>query len=189
MKTLRAISCLACLLTLGVLANPAFAQDEPSGPNRKGFTLFLSLGAGFQADEVLDDGAFGIGGLNLGLGGFLSPDLALMFRASGTTASYNVLEDFGGELDFTQTSGVGAIALQYWISDRFNIEGGPGFGFWVADLEGTDADDAGFGFLVGAGYSVFQSSKVNLQLGVELAPVFTDGSVVNLGFNLGFQLL
>ena len=183
---------LVLVLLVGGSMQIAAAQStvsEDPGPNRKGFTLLLSLGLGVQSDEVLDDTQLGLGGLNLGLGGFLSPQLALMFRASGTPASYNLLEDFEGELDFRQTSGVAGVVIQYWFSDRFNIEGGPGLGFWTADLAGEDADDSGFGFIAGAGYSFFQSSKVSLQIGVEIAPVFTDGAVANYGLNLGFQLL
>lgn len=171
---------LCLLLVLGASPVQVAAQDNPTGPNRKGFTLLLSAGLGFQSDDALEESTLGIGGLNAGIGGFLSPRLGLLFRVSGTTVNYDY-----DEFDYTQTSGVGGIALQYWLSDRFNVEGGPAVGFWTSDL----GDDEGFGLLVAAGYSVFQSTKTSLQLGVEWAPAFTEGNVQNLSFNLGFQLL
>jgi hypothetical protein len=155
----------------------AAAQQADGGPDRGGFTLLLNLGLGYQNDGALPDAETGLAGLNLGIGGFLTDDLALWFRASGTVVSYP---------SFTQTSGVGAPALQYWVNDRFNVEGGVGIGFW--DVEGVN--EGGLGLILGAGYAVFNSGKHNLQIGVEYAPAFTNPETVhNVGVTFGWQLL
>jgi hypothetical protein len=105
-----------------------------------------------------------------------------MIRATGAAAPYG----------YTQASGVASslllagVTVQYWASDRFNIEGGPGVGTWTTE----GADETGLGLVVGAGYSFFQSRKISLHTGLEWAPGFTrSGMVHSVGFTLGFQLL
>jgi len=150
--------------------------------DRGGFTLLLTLGAGYQNDAALSESAWGLGGLNLGIGGFLNEDLALMFRVSGTNVSYDVTG--GGSV--SQVSGVGGVGVQYWPNDKVNVEGAVGMGFW--DLEGTS--DQSFGLILGAAYAFFNSGKHNLQVGLEYAPAFTDPDTVhNLGIVFGWQFL
>ncbi|MFC2085822.1 hypothetical protein ACFLRO_01275 [Bacteroidota bacterium] len=182
MKLFQVFPSLAVVLIILSPSMTAVAQDTTAvGPNRSGFTLFLGLGVGFQSDAVIEESAVGLGGLALGLGGFVNENLAIMVRVSGTTVEYST-----DQFSLTQTSGVGAITLQYWPSDKFNLEGGPGMGFWTTEF----SDDQAFGLIAAAGYSVFQSRKVNLQVGAEWAPAFTEGGTVsNLSLNFGFQLL
>ena len=94
-----------CLVTLVVVEGLALAQNEA---DRGGFTLLLNAGLGLQYDEAFEESAAGLAGLNLGVGGFLTRDLALMFRISGTNVSY----DAGFFGDITQVSGVGGVTLQ-----------------------------------------------------------------------------
>jgi len=157
------------------------AQTGQMAPQRGGFTLLLSLGVGIQKDQAFDKSETGLAGLNLGIGGFLNEDLALMFRVSGTSADYA-----SSSASLSQISGVGGAAVQYWLNDRFNLEGGAGVGFW--DIEGTQ--DSSFGLILGTGFVFFNRGKHNLQLGVEYAPAFTDPETVhNVGVVLGYQLL
>ncbi len=172
------------LLTL-IAAPPARGQQASVGPDRGGFTLLVSLGAGVQNDTAIEESGFGLGGLNLGIGGFLKNDVALMFRVSGTNVKLTFSEA-GFEESFDQVSGVGAVSVQYWVNDRFNIEAGPGLGFWSTD----GGDDTGFGLFAGAGLTVLNKGRHNLQLGIEYAPAFTEGGAVhNAGLTLGYQLL
>ena len=163
-----------CSLAIMIGADRAVAQD------RGGFTALVDFGVGVQRDASIDETAVGLAGVNLGVGGFLNRDLALMFRISGTNVTY----DLGG-VDYDQASGVAGAALQFWLSDKFNVEAGGGVGFWRGD---TEEDNQGFGLILGAGVSIFNRGKHNLQLGIQYAPAFTDpGTVHNVGFTFGYQ--
>ena len=139
----------------------------------------LNMGAGVQDDGSIPDANTALAGMNLGIGGWLSEDLVLWFRGSGTSA------DLGS---VWQTSGVGAVAVQYWPSERVNLEGGLGFGFW--DIEETG--EAGFGIMLGVGFPIFtsQGGGHSLQFGLEYAGAFTDPEPIhNFGLTFGWQLL
>ena len=132
---------------------------------------------GFQRDEFFDVTETGVEGINLGLGGFVNEDLAILLRTSGTTVSYD-----GG----TQTSGTVGPTIQYWVSDKLNVEGGVGIGLW--DFEG--ANDTALGLILGVGYSIWNNEGNSLYLGAEYAPAFTSPSTVhNFGIVFGWQLL
>lgn len=156
----------------------AQAKDEPE---RRGFTILVNLGVGIQHDEFFGDSAVGFGGANLGIGGFLTKDLALMFRFSGTNVTY----DQGLFGNFGQVSGVVGGTVQYWASDRFSLEGGLGLGFWNDEFEFSDP---ALGLIFGAAGTVFNRGKHNLVVGGEYAPAFTEGGTVhNLCFTFGYQ--
>lgn len=159
------------MLALTFLApRVASAQAE-----REGFTLLVNLGVGFQTDTAVEESAVGLAGANLGLGGFLTPKLALMGRFSGTNVSYD---------RFSQVSGTVAVSLQYWANDFVAIEAGGAVGYWS-----TEGDaDSGPGLMFGVDFTVFNRGKHNLQVGVEYAPVFTSDPVHNLGITFGYQL-
>lgn len=93
------------------------AGQEQALPDRGGFTLLLDAGLGLQHDGYFGETEAGFAGVNLGIGGFLTRDLALVFRVSGTTVSYDGLG---------QTSGVGGPTAQLWLNDRLHLEGGVG---------------------------------------------------------------
>lgn len=150
-----------------------------TSPDRGGFTFLVNLGAGIQSDAALEETKVGIAGINFGVGGFFKPNLAILARLSGTSASYDTA--FG---EISQTSGVFGPSVQYWTSDKVYVEGGVGFGYWNIE----DGNDRGLGLILGAGYTVWNRGKHNLQVGVEYAPVFTDTKVHNFGFTFGYQL-
>jgi hypothetical protein len=167
---LIAIVALACLAAAG--------SAQQATPDRSGFTLLLNIGVGIQRDEFFGVTETGLGGLNLGLGGFVDENLALLFRTSGTNVSYD-----GGR----QTSGTAGATLQYWVNDRVNVEGGVGIGFWNFENGG---DDTGLGLVLGAAYSIWNNERHSLSVGIEYAPAFTDPETVhNFGLVFGWQLL
>jgi hypothetical protein len=173
------------LTVLAVLAVPlgAYGQEVRS-PDRGGFTLMLNLGVGFQHDGYVDRMERGLAGLNLGIGGFLTDDVALLFRVSGTSAV-----DFG---NYRQTSGVGAPVIQYWLNDRVALEVGAGLGFWSVrnTIAFGDLSDSGLGLIVGAGYTLLNAGKHSFRLGLEYAPAFTEPEMVhNVGLVIGWQML
>ena len=162
-------------------------NERSSGPDRSGFTLLINLGYGFQNDSFLEESTGGLAGLNLGIGGFLSEDLALLFRFSGTNVNYD-LDTFAEGPN--QVSGVVGASVQYWPSDAFYLEGGAGIGFYSFDGGGEVENDQSFGIILGAGFTVFNSRRNNLQIGVEYAPAFIEeGTIGNVGITFGYQLL
>lgn len=174
-RRLRRVTALAALVTL-FGGGGAFAQD------RGGFTALVDIGVGVQTDTGIEETAVGLAGLNVGVGSFLTQDLAVMFRLSGTNVSY----DFGALGDYGQVSGVAGPAVQWWLSDRFNVEAGAGVGFW----NGAEDESRGLGLILGTGVTLLNRGKHNLQFGVQYAPAFTDpGTVHNIGFTFGYQFL
>ena len=162
-------------LCLAATVVPAAAQSD-----RVGFTFMIDAGVGFQSDTALEESAVGLAGLNVGLGGWVTDNIALLGRISGTNVSY----DFGAFGDVGQLSGVVAPTVQIWPSARGYLEAGVGLGFWNAEGE----TDQGLGLILGAGFSVFNRGKHNLIVGVEYAPAFTDSAVHNFGITFGYQL-
>jgi len=185
MKRLR--YCLIAAIGSGVLmlaSTGAIAQEADAAPDRSGFTLLLSLGVGNQINEPMDETAVGLGGLNLGIGGFLNPDLALWFRISGTNVSFS---PEGASEDTRVVSAGGLLGVQYWANDSFNLEAGAGVGFANAD---PGDREQGFSMMLGAAWSFYHKGVTSFQVGVEYAPVFLDaGNIHNIGIVFGWQLL
>lgn len=157
-------------LLLAVTAGTASAQ-----PDRGGFTFLVNMGVGVQSDSAVEETAVGLGGLNVGAGGFVTPRLAILGRVSGTFVSYDL---------FDQSSAVIGPTIQFWPNNRLSVEAGAGVGSWRAE----DVTERGLGLILGMGVSVFQRGKHNLAVGIEYAPVFTDDPVHNFGFTFGYQL-
>jgi hypothetical protein len=178
-RSLRPISMVLLVFVSVTFPLQTSAQDQPEvgAPDRGGFTLLATVGVGFQKDQALDETNTGLAGLNLGLGGYLSENLALLFRISGTNV------DFGPA---RQVSGFVGPSMLYWTNDKVFLEGGAGIGFW--NIEG--ARERGPGLLFAVGYSIFSSRRHSLHIGLEYAPAFTDPEMVhNLGLVFGWQLL
>ena len=168
----------AVLVSVAMLFGSGYAVAQERG----GFTALVDAGIGVQNDTSIQETAVGLAGVNLGVGGFLTPNLALIFRLAGTNVTYDL-----GIGDYGQSSGVAAPAIQYWLTDRFNIEAGAGVGFWRGD---TDEDATGLGLILGAGVTIFNRGKHNLQFGIQYVPAFTDpGTIHNVGFTFGYQFL
>ena len=164
------------IVIVAVSVSNAAAQ---SSSDKSGFTFLVNLGAGIQKDTALDETGKGLSGLNAGVGGFLKPNLAVLGRFTGTNASYDTPVG-----DVSQVSGVFGGSLQYWTSDKMYVEGGVGVGFWSVEEE----SEKGLGLILGAGYTVWNRGKHNVQVGVEYAPVFTDSKIHNFGFTIGYQM-
>jgi hypothetical protein len=165
------------LAALFVSHGTALAQDN----NRGGFTFLINGGYAVQHDAESGRSGNGQAGLNLGIGGFVTRDVALMFRVSETSA--RSIAGLTGEIE--QASGVLGATLQYWFSDRIAIEAGGGVGF-VEDLYGADFP----GLIFGTTGTIFNRGKHSLQVGVEYAPAFRrSGAIHNVGFTIGYQFL
>ncbi len=183
MKHTRSI----CLLLAGVLlaAAPALAQGSRQAPPTKdGFLIGFSLGFGstFPCDEC--------------------PSLAGSFSI-GAMASSNVaiVADFGvvgGEdRDFGEPGSlaVGALAVQFWPTDRFWLKAGVGVGntfsvdwdehdwddHWDSDVDTGKRRWAG---IAAAGFEVVQKSVFTMD--IQVRGFFIEGNqsvAVGIGFN------
>lgn len=171
---------LVWVIAFGVLAliaaeGTAQAQAAPD----RGFTALVNVGFGIQHDSTFDNTSNGLAGLNVGVGAFLTDQLAVMFRISGTNVTHDL-----GLFEIDQISGTVGGTVQYWASDRVYVEAGAGAGFWKIE----DDSDRGLGLILGAGVSVFSRGHNSLQVGFEYAPAFTDPDPVhNIGITFGYQ--
>jgi hypothetical protein len=195
-KVLAAVAVLVCDSTLALAqAGPPGAQPAavvPSAPAdaplpRHGFTAELNLGVGFAyllgGDESATSG-LALAGLDVGIGGWLTPWMAMTFRIAGvavnTDDSNNSTHEFIGP------------SLQYWPSRHVWIGGGIGLSLLhestcpIAQL--TDGCAlVGFGVDARVGYSWFRGNQ-SVNVSVELNPGVY-GSDAGGGLVTGFTLL
>lgn len=123
----------------GVLVSGAAIAAEETRP-RRGFALTLGQGIGFALGGSARGAAVDF---NLGLGGYVTPNFALMWRlmASGTVS------------DRRSAAVVGMlIAGESWVSDRFMMGYGVGVGA-VESGSGVSSDQTRFVFQARAGYA------------------------------------
>jgi hypothetical protein len=176
----------------GQQQGPAAAEavPEPSAerPLRQGFTLELGLGAALTHVSVTGGEAktsFGLAPLSLSLGGFLTPDVALLARIAGT--SYF---DKGASGDTTQfASGFYGAHLQYWVDDRFMLSGGPGFMLFGENSfisAGAKKPLTGYGASVRAAYAFYAGTHHALRIALEAFPAKYEEAFV-LGTALNFE--
>jgi Outer membrane protein beta-barrel domain len=151
---------------------PSAGQEAPNF--RQGLTFEANLGIGFMwVDNGTDesDKKVALGGLNLGIGGWLNPKMALSLRVAGTTYT-----DSEGGIDFRFTTGVLGPHLQYWIDDHIWLGGGAGIGVAAVNASGNGVDESesetGFGLDLRAGYTFSTSSENTFNISFELTPSF-----------------
>ena len=118
---------VACFLSF-LLSVSVFAHDMIEKPNtfRKGFTLELGLGLGYNLDSASRKSKGGnkkVFATNLVLGGYINPKFALLYH---TVAG----------VIFSGTDSLGNYTIQslyvhYWLNDDIFIGGGPSLGFLI----------------------------------------------------------
>ncbi len=146
------------------LVVPERGASAQTAPDNTGLTFAADVGAGVRRDSLLDDYGAGLNWVNLAIGGFVTPELALLGQVS------NLGFVVSNRSDIRQASGVAGPVLQYWPHDRFHIRAGAGLGFWKIG----DRSEYGLGLVVGAGVTVFRRGRHTLQAGVQIAPVFIE---------------
>ena len=163
----------------------AFAQPTaaPARPHA-GLTFEANLGFGFL--RISGDGDSqsegSIAGLDLGIGGFLNPRMALTLRIAGVTYVAD-----GGQI----TQAFLGPSLQYWATPNVWLGGGIGLGVVQikSDFGGSDSETK-LGLDLRAGYTFNPNAKHSFNLSVEFTPTFFDGGTISgLGLLLGYQLL
>lgn len=150
-------------------------------PTRSGFTMELGLGIGHMSVPSADFSEFGVAGLTLSLGGFLTPDLALMFRGTGVA-----VPESGATI-----VGIGALGvLQYWATDRLTLGGGLGFSQLSLNFDGdvVARSRTGFALNLRVGYALAQFTHHSLGIIYEITPAWIDGdSLVMQGLAFNWQ--
>jgi hypothetical protein len=125
---------------------------------------------------------FGYSGVNLGLGGFLSPQFALMFRASSTSFVKND--------DLWSSSFVGGV-LQFWPSDLVYVSAGPGIGVLSRNQflssSGSSQTRTGFALSLRAGIAVANYRHNSLRIGAETIASFLEDHYKAVGTGVDFE--
>ncbi len=157
------------------------------GPDRSGMTFELSLGfanTSIAPDEVEGDSFNGLSGLNVGVGGWISPKTALTVRIAGTSFT----QDFGGT-DVQFIAGMLGLSAQQMLTEEIWAGGGIGIGILTDDQDQTEAE-SGLGIDLRAGYNFYQSTKNAFNVAVEITPGFFDGGrVTGMALQVGWQAL
>jgi hypothetical protein len=138
--------------------------QQPPPSLHSGMTFEANLGLGWirvSENDKSDTSDLGVGGLNLGVGGWVSPKLAITARLAGATLSDNGLR-------LTQLF-LGPSA-QFWIDDHFWLGGGVGLGAAVLSNDNDSEGVKGVGLDLRIGYSFVTTSENTFNASVELTP-------------------
>jgi len=176
---------------------PGYVFQPPSAWDlHRGVTFEANLGVGF-AHFTDDNGSFNtdtaLAGANLGVGGWLSPHLAITGRIAGVNISKNNFNVVDGNL---VAIFVGP-SLQYWTDEHLWFGGGVGLASFRlvggSSINNQDPGTDGFGFDLRAGYS-FGTTKNTFNVSVELTPGFysengSSGTATGLALLAGYQYL
>lgn len=186
------------LAALLLSASPALAQVSPkaaegamrsatfvpkaAAQTGRGFTIMADVGFGMQHDPFFGQTEFGVAGLNVAGGWFVTERLAILGRYTSTRVT------FIDESEVKQSSGVAGGVIQYWMSDRAAIEVGGGSGWWTDKFEDGDTDsDRGFGLILAVRFVIFERGSHHMLVGAEYLPVFTDSKVHNFAITFAYQ--
>jgi hypothetical protein len=160
-----------------VAALPEVPPAEPPAPHERRFTFEFAFGPAyanaFGMTELVPGSA-----LALGVGKFLSHDVALSLRLSGALA----IESSGAA--YVGTLGPN---LQLYLSSRAFVGGGAGFGFLAACGSGCGFATTTIGFNARAGFAFSKSDTGNAHIAVEVTTL-TQG-LATISLLLGFQSL
>jgi hypothetical protein len=155
-----------------------YQQQPPPESLHNGMTVELNIGFGwihFSADNggssASDTSDLALGGLDLGIGGWVSPHLAITGRFAGVTYS----ESQGGATGRLTDGFVGPVA-QYWIDNHLWFGGGIGLGFLAVsynDGSSSDSDStSGLSFDLRGGYTFNEGTENTFNVSLELNPGF-----------------
>jgi hypothetical protein len=166
-------------------AYPPAVYQQPQPSLRNGMTVELNLGFGY-ASTSSDSGESStsdvvLGGLDLGIGGWIGPNLALTGRIAGITDSEN---------GFTVASVFVGPSLQYWVDNHFWLGGGAGLARFAVFGEGQSIGENGFGLDLRGGYTFSENTENTFNVSLELTPGFFDGaSITGIAVLAGYQHL
>lgn len=122
----------------------------------------------------------GLAPVSLSLGGFLTQDWALLFRASGTSFATD-------QARFVNT--FTGLAAQYWPTERLMLCAGVGLGTYIATGKASSSYDnvnRGLALSARVGYSVLSSEAHALRVAFEATPSFYENVQVT-GYAVSFE--
>lgn len=138
MHRLRPLALLLGLLVTSSIVSfseSAHAQEAPATaspvPRRSGFTFELGLGGSFthvDSDPRVEGAKFGLAPLSFGIGGFLSRNVALTFRATGAS----LFQNRGGMTEQVLVGSYGP-SLQIYVTENVFVGAGAGIGILYGD--------------------------------------------------------
>jgi hypothetical protein len=154
----------------------------------QGITFEANVGVGFMWERVsfgdgtsaTSDTFTSLGGVNLGVGGWVSPNLAITARAAGVTYSQSQDDGAGGTISTSLTGAFLGPSVQYWLDPHLWIGGGAGLAIAFvessSDSSGVSVssdNQTGFGLDLRAGYTFSSGFTPNTwNLSVEFTPGF-----------------
>jgi hypothetical protein len=161
--------------------------EQPTTLHRS-MTFELNLGLGWihiSADEVSDTSDLGLGGLSIGVGGWLNEKLAITGRIAGVTLSEN---------DSQLSNVFFGPSLQYWVDNHFWLGGGLGLAILAASGDNSEDSIRGFGLDLRVGYTFNEGSENTFNASFELNPGFfsengESATLTGIGILLGYQHL
>lgn len=170
---------------------PVYQPQQPVSLH-DGVTFEANLGLGWARTSVEGQGGdtsdLGVGGLSVGVGGWINPQIAVTGRIAGVTIP--------GAGDARASAIFAGPAIQYWVDNRFWLGGGLGLGLLAGqDQSGTQQDSiAGFGLDLRVGYTFNEGSEHTINASLELNPGFfsennSSATVTGIGILLGYQYL
>jgi hypothetical protein len=186
-----------------------YYQQQPYQPPtaaslRNGMTFEANLGFGWQrASNDNDSDTSDLGGaFCLGVGGWVSPKLAITARVASTT-TWDTISGGGISVDVRYTNLFLGGAAQYWVDDHIWLGGGAGIGVLdqKASYMGESQSDStnGFALDLRAGYTFSQGTDSTWNASFELAPGFfssdddgggsSDFTLTSIAFLVGYQHL
>lgn len=182
------IALFSALVGLSALASPAEAKPA----ERSGFTM--ELGFGFGAIEIArlgeftqERGDFGFEPHALSLGGFITNDVAILFRWKST---YHFTSNSEGQ-SAQQFLGTFACHIQWWFTDDFFVAGGLGaaaFGFGFGAADDDPSWTVGLGTAARIGYAFYRLDHHAFKLSLEaIAGFFGRGMAFGQTLNVEWQ--
>jgi len=166
------ISYLCVLVASLLFAAPAMAQGN-------GFTAGVGLGVGhqvFSPDDRSSESENGLGGPTLKIGGFVQPNLAILFKATGT---FTFPDSGVSGVDQTISHHLVGPAVQFWPTQAVFLEGGVGYSRIAITIEGGgekfELTDTGVGLMGAVGYMFWQQDGHALGVSLDLAGGSHDG--------------
>jgi hypothetical protein len=175
-------------LAIALAGVPATAAAQPAPGHqpaefqRDGFLIGFGLGGGAIVPDCNGCESLDGPGVEIHIGGMLTPQVGLMFDTSVVVASF----DDGSSINHN----VYALAVQYWASPRFWLKGGLGLGQLSADDSSGSrvlVSDQQLALLGALGYEVYQGRSFALDLSLRLGIVKYEATVTNVAFMLGFN--
>lgn len=168
---------------------PVYAPPASGAALHNGMTFEANVGLGWMrisSGGASDTSDVSLAGADVGVGGWINPNLALTVRINGITDSQS-----GGKI----INGMLGPNLQYWVDDHLWVGGGAGVAvFGVIPDQGNSDSIRGFGFDLRAGYTFPSTTENTFNVSFELSPGFfsengADATLTGIAILAGYQHL